>query len=74
MLDDLHDLRAHACHDVLSVVISGVPAGSQLVTASRAEQPYLSRMRASGDALELLAADLALEPGGAEQIFSGAER
>ena len=70
MLDDLHDLQSPACHDVLSVVISGIPAGSQLVTASRAEQPHLPRMRASGDALELLAADLALGPGGAEQIFS----
>ena len=64
MLDDLHDLQSPACHDVLGVVISGVPAGSQLVTASRAEQPHLPRMRASGDALELLAADLALGPGG----------
>ena len=26
MLDDLHALRSPACHDVLSVVISGVPA------------------------------------------------
>ena len=27
------------CHDVLSVVISGIPRGSQLVAASRSEQP-----------------------------------
>ena len=70
MLDDLHELESPECHDVLGVVISGVPAGSQLVTASRVEQPHLVRMRASGDALELLASDLALGPGGAEQIFS----
>ena len=70
MLDDLHDLRSPECHDVLGVVISGIPAGSQLVTASRTEQPHLARMRASGDALELGAVDLALGPGGAEQIFS----
>lgn len=73
MLDDLRDLQAPACHDVLSVVISGIPDGSQLVTASRAGQPHLDRMRASGDALELLAADLALEPCDAEQIFSMSE-
>ena len=35
MLDDLHELRSPACHDVLSVVISGIPHGSQLVAASR---------------------------------------
>ena len=35
MLDDLHELRSPACHDVLSVVISGIPRGSQLVAASR---------------------------------------
>ena len=27
MLDDLHELRSPACHDVLSVVISGIPRG-----------------------------------------------
>ena len=70
MLDDLHELHSPDCHDVLGVVIAGIPPGSQLVTASRYEQPHLPRMRASGDALELLAADLALDPGGAEHIFS----
>ena len=39
MLDDLHELRSPDCHDVLSVVISGIPPGSQLVAASRSEQP-----------------------------------
>jgi LuxR family transcriptional regulator, maltose regulon positive regulatory protein len=72
MLDDLHELRSPACHDVLSVVISGIPQGSQLVAASRFEQPHLPRLRASGDALEFMAADLALDPAGAEQIFSQA--
>ena len=55
MLDDLHELRSPACHDVLSVVISGIPPGSQLVAASRSEQPHLPRLRASGDALEFVA-------------------
>ena len=64
MLDDLHELRSPACHDVLSVVISGIPAGSQLVAASRAEQPHLPRLRASGDALEFVASDLALDAAG----------
>jgi LuxR family transcriptional regulator, maltose regulon positive regulatory protein len=70
ILDDLHELRSPACHDVLGVVIAGIPPGSQLVTASRFEQPHLARLRASGDAVELMASDLALGPAGAEQIFS----
>jgi LuxR family transcriptional regulator, maltose regulon positive regulatory protein len=72
MLDDLQELRSPACHDVLSVVISGIPRGSQLVAASRSEQPHLPRLRASGDGLELVAVDLALDAAGAEQIFAEA--
>ena len=72
MLDDLHELQSPACHDVLSVVISGIPPGSQLVAASRSEQPHLPRLRASGDALEFVASDLALDASGAERIFTEA--
>jgi LuxR family maltose regulon positive regulatory protein len=72
MVDDLHELRSPACHDVLSVVISGIPMGSQLVAASRSEQPHLPRLRASGDVLELAARDLALDARGAAQLFSAA--
>jgi LuxR family transcriptional regulator, maltose regulon positive regulatory protein len=72
MLDDLHELRSPDCHDVLSVVISGIPPGSQLVAASRSEQPHLPRLRAAGDALEFRASDLAFDAAGAEQIFSQA--
>jgi LuxR family transcriptional regulator, maltose regulon positive regulatory protein len=72
MLDDLHELQSPACHDVLGVVISGIPRGSQLAAASRSEQPHLPRLRASGDALEFMASDLALDAAGAEQIFSKA--
>jgi LuxR family transcriptional regulator, maltose regulon positive regulatory protein len=72
MLDDLHELQSPACHDVLEVVLSGVPRDSQVVAASRSEEPHLPRLRASGDALELLASDLALDAAGAEQIFSQA--
>jgi LuxR family maltose regulon positive regulatory protein len=72
MLDDLHELRSPTCHDALSIVISGIPHGAQLVAASRAEQPHLPRLRSSGDALELVASDLALDAAGAEQIFSRA--
>ena len=40
-LDDLHELRSPDCHDVLGVVVARIPAGSQLVVASRSEQPHL---------------------------------
>ena len=70
MLDDLHELRSPACHDVLGVVLSGIPHGSQVVSASRTEQPHLPRLRASGDALEFGPSDLAVDAAGAEQIFS----
>jgi LuxR family transcriptional regulator, maltose regulon positive regulatory protein len=73
MLDDFHELQSPACHDVLDVVISGIPRGSQLVAASRAEQPHLPRLRASGDAREFGAGDLALDAAGAQQIFSNAK-
>jgi LuxR family transcriptional regulator, maltose regulon positive regulatory protein len=72
MLDDLHMLGSEACHDVLSVVISGMPCGSQFITASRFEQPHVQRLRVSGDALDVGASELALDAAGAEQIFAGA--
>jgi LuxR family transcriptional regulator, maltose regulon positive regulatory protein len=70
MLDDLHELRSPACHDVLSVVVSGLPPTSQLVAASRHEQPHIPRLRASGAALEVTASDLALDSRGAEMVFA----
>ncbi|GAA1811511.1 LuxR C-terminal-related transcriptional regulator [Agromyces neolithicus] len=73
MLDDLHELRSPGCHDVLGVVLAGIPRGSQVVAASRGEQPYLSRLRAAGDAFEISASDLAVGPAGAQQIFAGAQ-
>lgn len=72
MLDDVHELQSPACHDVLGVVISGIPPGSQLVAASRFEQPYLARLRAAGDAMEVLAGDLALNADQARRVFSSA--
>jgi LuxR family maltose regulon positive regulatory protein len=72
MLDDLHELRSPACHDVLGIVIPAIPRGSQLAAASRCEQPHLPRLRVSGDAMEFGAADLAFDAAGARQIFSRA--
>jgi len=74
MLDDLHELRSSACLDLLSVIVSGVPQGSQLVATSRFEQRHLPSLRASGDACEFLASDLALDAAGASHIFSQAQQ
>ena len=61
MLDDLHQVRSSSSEDVLGVVIAGVPEGSQFIATSRFEQPHVSRLRASGDTLELGVSDLALD-------------
>ena len=73
MLDDLHALRSPKCRDVLDVLISAIPAGSQVVATSRSEHPHLPRLRVLGDALELGAGDLALDAGAAAQIFATAQ-
>jgi len=73
MLDDLHELRSPACHDVLGVVLAAIPGGSQLAAAGRSEQPHLPRLRVAGDALELGAGDLAFDAAGAGQLFSHAQ-
>src|SRR5690349_12116173 len=73
MLDDLHELESPACHDVLGVLISAIPRGSQLAAASRSEQPHLPRLRVAGDALDLGAGDLAFDAAAARQLFSSAQ-
>ena len=73
MLDDLHELQSPACHDALSVLISGIP---QRLAARRRESlgaASPARLRASGDALEFAASDLALDATGAAQIFAQAD-
>jgi len=72
VLDDLHELRSPDCHDVLGIVLAGIPRGSQVVAASRSEQPYVPQLRVTGDAWEIEASDLAFDAAGAEQIFSEA--
>jgi LuxR family maltose regulon positive regulatory protein len=72
MLDDLHKLQSPACHDVLGMMFSALPAGSQVAATSRSEQPHVPRLRASGDALEFGVGDLALDAAGTTRIFSNA--
>ena len=72
MLDDLHELRSVTCHDVLGIVLGGIPEGSQVVTASRGEQPHVPRLRAAGDALDITSNDLVLDAAGAKKVFAKA--
>jgi len=73
VLDDLHELRNPECHDVLSIVIGGVPPGSQFVAASRGEQPHLAQARAFGESLEITPTDLAFDAVAARTVFAAAE-
>ncbi|KQZ07574.1 LuxR family transcriptional regulator [Agromyces sp. Root1464] len=73
VLDDLQELRDPACRDVLSVVFAGIPAGSQLVVASRGEPWHIARARAEGDAFEITADELALDAVGVQAIFANTQ-
>jgi LuxR family maltose regulon positive regulatory protein len=71
-VDDAHAASSDACRDVLELVLAGVPAGSQIVLASRHEQPYLARLRADGATFEIGSDDLRIDQEGARRIFAGA--
>jgi LuxR family transcriptional regulator, maltose regulon positive regulatory protein len=61
VLDDVHLLRNRECRSALSVLADHVPAGSQLVLASRSEPPLrIARLRAEGRVLEIGPGDLSL--------------
>jgi LuxR family maltose regulon positive regulatory protein len=72
LIDDLHALSSPACQDVLSVVLTGVPAGSQFVSASRSEQPHVASLRPADDVLEIGPQELALDSEGARHVFESA--
>ena len=60
VVDDIHLLSDRSCAEVLDVVCSSLPAGSQVLLLSRAATPaWLSRARAEGRLLELEPDDLA---------------
>jgi LuxR family maltose regulon positive regulatory protein len=59
VLDDYHLLRGRSVHALMTRVVMGLPAATQLVVATRADPPLpLGRLRASGDLVELRSADL----------------
>lgn len=72
VVDDVHLLRAAACHDALAAVADAVPEGSQVVLATREEAPrYLARARAAGRLLEIEPDDLAFDLEEAAALFKG---
>ncbi|MDR6906596.1 LuxR family maltose regulon positive regulatory protein [Agromyces sp. 3263] len=71
-VDDLHLADSLACRDALEIVLAGVPEGSQVVLASRHQQPHLARLRAIGAAHEIGVEDLRLGIDGARTIFDQA--
>jgi LuxR family transcriptional regulator, maltose regulon positive regulatory protein len=70
-LDDVHVLTSPSAIAVLKGLVHALPAGSQILLASRAEPPIgLARVRAAGDLHELRAADLALDQGETAQLLA----
>ncbi len=62
ILDDYHHLRGEAIHGSMAELLDRLPPTVQLAIATRSDPPLpLGRLRASGEVLELRAADLALD-------------
>lgn len=70
VIDDIHSAASDECHDALEVVLAGVPSGSQVVLASRAEQPYFARLRIDVPILEIGTDELRLDGDAARVIFA----
>ncbi|MDL9978980.1 LuxR family transcriptional regulator [Microbacterium candidum] len=68
-LDDLHWVDSAGCQDALEMILDYVPTGSQVVVAGRGESALIARLRVSGDAWEIAAADLRMDAAGARTIF-----
>jgi LuxR family transcriptional regulator, maltose regulon positive regulatory protein len=72
-LDDVHVLRAPACIDALATLVDQLPAGSQLVLASRtAPKLPLGKLRAEGRVIEVGPDDLSLTAREAQALLTGA--
>jgi LuxR family maltose regulon positive regulatory protein len=71
-VDDVHWADSPDCQDAMEVLLARVPAGSQVVLASRREPSLIGRLRAAGDVWEITAADLSLDHAGARALFEHA--
>jgi LuxR family maltose regulon positive regulatory protein len=72
-VDDLQLVDSPGCRDVLEVVLQRVPVGSQVVLASRHEQPHLARLRVTEGLFEIGTDDLRVDAAGARTIFTEAQ-
>ncbi len=62
VLDDVHELTSRDVHDVLTVLVSEMPAGSSVVLAGRTAVPVpFGRIRVRRRLVEVGAADLAFD-------------
>ncbi len=70
VMDDLHLVRGQGALDAISVLIEGLPAGSQMALAGRALGGLpLARQRAERRLLQIDAADLAMDRDEAALLF-----
>ena len=61
VLDDVHLVRSKTCWEIVRFVVDHVPAGAQLVLATREDPPLpMGKLRASGSLEEVRARELAL--------------
>lgn len=67
-IDDVHVLRSPECFDALDIVLTGVPAGSQIVWASRQRHEAIARGRLAASETAVLAEDLRLDVAGAAEV------
>ena len=72
IIDDLHLVGSTACQDALEVILTRVPAGSQVVHAARQAPALLARLRTQGVVWEISADDLSLDVDDARVLFEEA--
>ena len=70
MLDDVQELVEPVGMDVIDLLISHLPAGSQLATAGRAELGFVAARRGRAETIEITSADLALDGDGVIDVFA----
>lgn len=71
-IDDVHVLKTVGCIDALEVALARVPAGSQVVLASRQHVAALARERVAMSASRVGAAELRIDVAGAARIAAEA--
>jgi LuxR family maltose regulon positive regulatory protein len=72
VLDDYHVIRNPDCHASVAALTAHPVTAAHLVVSTRADPPIpLGRLRASGDLVEIRAADLAFTSAETEELLNG---